>query len=182
LVQELLLDKIFFDVSGGGITLSGGEPLAQPDFAFAALELLKEKGVHTCMETSLFVPEPVLRKFIGVLDYVICDIKLINEEAHRKYTGESNKIILDNFRHFVSGFSGVLVRVPLIPGITATEENLKAVGEFVRSYRKDIKIELLNYNWFSTSKYAWLDKPHFNSEARAFPEEEMARFYSWVSP
>ena len=182
LVQELLLDKVFFDVSGGGITLSGGEPLAQPDFALAVLELLREKDVHTCMETSLFAPEPEIHRFLKVLDYIICDIKLINDEAHRKYTGESNQIILRNFRYLTSVFSAVLVRIPLIPGITATEENLRAVGEFVRSCGTDIKIELLNYNWFSASKYTWLDKPHFNSEARAYPEEAMTCFYSWVSP
>ena len=183
LVQQLLLDKLFYDVSGGGVTLSGGEPLAQPDFSLAVLELLKEKGVHTCMETSLFAPEPVMRKIAGILDYLICDIKLINDETHRTYTGESNKIILDNFSHFASVFPGVLVRVPLIPGITATEENLRAVGEFVRTNNgKNINIELLNYNWLSASKYTCLDKPQFNSDARAFPEEMMARFYSWVSP
>ena len=182
LVQELLLDKLFFDISGGGVTLSGGEPLAQPDFALAVLELLKKAGVHTCMETTLFAPEPVIRELAGVLDYLICDIKLINDETHRKYTGESNEIILNNFRRYASDFSEILVRVPIVPGVTATEENLKAVGEFVRSCRKDISIELLNYNWLSASKYVCLDKPQFNSEARAFPEEMMSRFYSRVSP
>ena len=134
------------------------------------------------METSFFAPEPVIRKLAGVLDYLICDIKIINDETHRKYTGESNGIILDNFRRYASDFSEVQVRVPLVPGVTATEDNLRAVGEFVRSCREDITIELLNYNWLSASKYVCLDKPQFNSEARAFPEEMMSRFYSWVSP
>jgi len=181
LIKELLLDKLFYDVSGGGVTLSGGEPLSQPDFAAAVLDMLKKEGIHTCMETSLYAPAQIIQRFIGTLDYLICDIKLINEEDHRKYTGQSNRIILDNFRHFVFDFPGILVRVPLIPGITANEENLRAVGRFVHSCRKNIKIELLNYNWFSVSKYNWLDKPHFNTAARAFSEEEMARFYSWVS-
>ena len=181
LVRELLLDKVFFDVSGGGVTLSGGEPLAQSEFAFALLEMLKKENIHTCMETSLFAPENVIQRLVPLLDYLICDIKLMDNEAHRKYIGESNEVILENFRCYAAKFSKVLVRVPLIPGITAIEENLKAIGEFVRSVRSDIEIELLNYNWFSVSKYIWLDKPHFNAEARAFPEEDMARFYSYVS-
>jgi pyruvate formate lyase activating enzyme len=134
------------------------------------------------METSLFAPQQVIRRFIDVLDYLIYEIKLIDEEAHRKYTGESNKSILDNFRRFAADFPKVLVRVPLVPGVTAEEENLKAVGEFVRSCRTDIEIELLNYNWLSVSKYTRLDKPHFNAEARAFTDEEVARFYSWILP
>jgi pyruvate formate lyase activating enzyme len=115
-----------------------------------------------------------------VLDFLICDIKLIDEEAHRNYTGQSNRLILDNFRRFARRFGGVLVRVPLIPGITAEEKNLTAVGELVRSSGPDITIELLNYNWFSGSKYARLNMPHFNDNARAFSNEEMDRFYSWA--
>ena len=180
LAHELLLDRVFFDVSGGGVTLSGGEPLAQPDFALTLLGLLKQEGVHTCMETSLFAPAPVIQGLADVLDFLMCDIKLIKNEAHQKYTGGSNKIILDNFRRFAPIFPRVLVRVPLVPGITADEENLRAVGEFVRFCASDIEIELLNYNWFSQSKYAWLDKPHFNAKARAFTNEEITRFYCWV--
>jgi pyruvate formate lyase activating enzyme len=181
LIQELLLDKLFFDVSGGGITLSGGEPLAQPDFALAVLGRLKELGVHTCIETSLFVPPEVIRRLPDVLDYLICDIKILDEKNHQKYTGNSNALILENFRFLARTMPNMLVRAPLIPGITATEENLKAIGHFVRSCNPDIKIELLNYNWFSGSKYVLLDKPHFNTGARAFPEEDLARFNSWVS-
>jgi len=184
LAEELLLDRVFFDVSGGGVTLSGGEPLAQPEFALALLELLKKKGIHTCMETSLFAPEKVVQKFLPLLDSIICDIKLLDDDAHRKYTGQSNGIILENFRRIAQDFPGIIARVPLINGITAKKENLMAVGDFIRSCGTNIKTELINYNWFSTSKYAWLDKPHFNIEARAFSEEEMTRFYSymWFDP
>jgi len=181
LMQELLLDKLFYDVSGGGVTLSGGEPLTQPEFVFDLLELLKKEGIHTCLETSLFAPLQIICKLKNVLNYLICDIKLIDEKEHCKFTGESNRIILDNFRS-IADFPNILVRVPLIPGITAKEENLKAIGEFVRSVRKDIEIELLNYNWLCGSKYVQLDKPHFNTEAAAFSQEEMDKFYSWIPP
>jgi pyruvate formate lyase activating enzyme len=180
LVQELILDKLFFDVSGGGVTLSGGEPLAQPEFALALLGRLKELGIHTCIETSLSAPAETIRRLPGVLDYLICDLKLMDEEAHRKFTGVSNRIILDNFRRLAGSFDRALVRVPLIPGITATEENLRGVGEFVRSCNPGMGIELLNYNWFSGSKYTLLDKAHFNADARAFSAEEMNRFYAWA--
>jgi pyruvate formate lyase activating enzyme len=180
LAEELLLDKLFFDISGGGVTLSGGEPLAQPDFVLALLERLKGENVHTCIETSLFASETVIRRLPGVLDYLICDIKFIDEEDHLKYTGTPNDRILENFRYLAGSLKKILVRVPLVPGITAAEKNLRAIGNFVRFCNPDIPIELLNYNWFSGSKYALLDKPHFNNEARAFPEEEISRFYAWT--
>jgi pyruvate formate lyase activating enzyme len=182
LAEELALDRVFFDVSGGGVTLSGGEPLAQSEFAFALLEKLKALGIHTCMESSLFAPEAVMRRLPELLDCLICDIKIFDEEDHRHYVGESNRLILENFRRAAAAFPRVLVRIPLIPEITATEKNLRAVGDFVRSCRPDIEIELLNYNWFSESKYTLLDKPHFNAKARPFPEEDISRFYSWAAP
>jgi pyruvate formate lyase activating enzyme len=180
LAEELARDKLFFDISGGGVTLSGGEPLAQPDFALTLLERLKAENIHTCMETSLFAPEAVIRRLPGALDYLICDIKLMDGEDHLKYTGRPNDGILKNFRYLAGRLKKILVRVPLIPGVTASEKNLEAVGSFVRSCDSGIPIELLNYNWFSGSKYALLDKPHFNDEARAFPEEEISRFYAWA--
>ncbi|MDR1373869.1 MAG: glycyl-radical enzyme activating protein, partial [Treponema sp.] len=82
LTEELTLDRLFFAISGGGVTLSGGEPLAQPDFALALLERLKVENIHTCMETSLFAPEAVIRRLPGMLDYLICDIKLMDREDH----------------------------------------------------------------------------------------------------
>jgi pyruvate formate lyase activating enzyme len=180
LVRELTQDRLFFDTSGGGVTLSGGESLAQPEFALALLERLKALGIHTCIETALLAPDAVIRRLPGLLDQLICDIKIMDREAHRKYTGVDNAPILDNFKYLVSSIPNILVRVPLVSGITATEENLRAIGGFVRSCGADINIELLNYNWFSGSKYALLDKPHFDSDARAFPEDEMTRFYAWV--
>jgi pyruvate formate lyase activating enzyme len=180
LADELALDKLFFDISGGGVTLSGGEPLAQPDFTLALLERLRAKNIHTCIETSLFAPETVVRRLPGMLDYLICDIKFIDGKDHLKYTGGPNDTILENFRYLAGSLKKILVRVPLIPGVTAAEKNLRAIGNFVRSCDPDIPVELLNYNWFSGSKYALLDKPHFNNEARAFPEEEISRFYAWA--
>jgi pyruvate formate lyase activating enzyme len=182
LAEELALDRVFFDVSGGGVTLSGGEPLAQSEFAFALLEKLKVMGIHTCMETSLFAPEAVIRRLPEFLDCLICDIKIFDEEDHRRYVGESNRLILENFRLAAAAFPRVLVRIPLIPDITATEKNLRAVGNFVRSCLPDAGIELLNYNWFSESKYTLLDKPHFNAGARSFQDEDLSRFYSWAAP
>jgi pyruvate formate lyase activating enzyme len=182
LVKELLADRLFFNVSGGGVTLSGGEPLAQHEFSLAVLKLLKNEGIHTCMETSLYAPENVILELSQTLDYLICDVKLVDDAAHRKYTGKSNEIILSNFRNCIKYFPQVLVRIPLVHGITATEENLKAAGEFIRSCGHDVTIELLNYNWLCQPKYARLGKAHFNTEARPFSEEEINRFYQWVSP
>jgi pyruvate formate lyase activating enzyme len=185
LVKELGADKVFFDVSGpsgekGGVTLSGGEPLAQSDFTLELLAALKEAGIHTCIETSLFAPEAVIQQLPALVDYLICDIKIFDEADHRQYTGQSNAGILANFKYLAAKIPALLVRVPMIPGITATEKNLRAIGQFVRT-QGAIPVELLNFNWFSSSKYGILRQPHFNPEARAFSDEDMARFNEMVS-
>jgi pyruvate formate lyase activating enzyme len=186
LVKELTADRIFFNINGpsgerGGVTLSGGEPLAQSDFAFELLEGLKNTGIHTCIETSLFAPAEVIQRLPGLVDYLICDIKFFDEAEHQKYTGVSNAEILANFKYLAKRISDILVRVPMIPGINATEDNLRAIRGFVDSQKNDIRIEPLNFNWFSSSKYGTLGLPYFNPDARAFGSEDIARFNELVS-
>lgn len=132
----VLRDKVFFDNSGGGVTLSGGEPTLFMDFASALLHTLKASQVHTLLETcGLFDLAEFESKLLKVIDVIYFDLKIIAQEAHRKYCGTSNTVILENFCHLYARSRDaeieVLPRIPLIPGITDTTVNLNAIAEFL---------------------------------------------------
>ena len=149
LSQKLLAKKPFFDQMGGGITLSGGEPLLQADFCIALLERLKGQ-LHTAIETCGFAEEQDFLRVIRLCDFVMMDIKFIDDKLHRKYTGVSNASILHNAHLLMESGVPHLFRTPLIPNITDAEENLRAIADFVG----DEAIELLPYNDLAPAKYA----------------------------
>ena len=149
LAQKLLSQKPFFDAMGGGITLSGGEPLLQADFCVSLLQELKGK-LHTTIETSGYASEKDFMRVISLCDFVIMDLKLMDDAEHKKYTGVSNAQILSNAKRLMESGIPHLFRTPLIPGITDTKENLSLISAFIGSDR----IELLPYNELAPAKYA----------------------------
>ena len=151
MAKRLLRDADLFESAGGGITLSGGEPLMQHAFAAA---LLRKLPVHKAIETSGFASAEVFDKIIGLVDYVMMDIKLADGEAHRRYTGADNRPILENFKRLRQSGKPYLVRVPLIPGITDTEKNLREIATIVG----DSPVELLPYNRMAGAKYPLVGK------------------------
>jgi pyruvate formate lyase activating enzyme len=149
--------KPFFDHSGGGITLSGGEVAAQAEFAAAVLAGCREQGIHTAIETCGAASWDRLRRLVELSDLVLYDIKLVDEAVHRRWVGASNRQILDNARR-LAGYN-VQVRVPLIPGITDTAENLDAILGLMREAGLG-SIALLPYNTSAGAKYEWLDRDY----------------------
>ena len=180
LAEELARDQLFFR-DGGGVTLSGGDPLNQPEFALSVLEKLKRRGINTCMETSMMASADVAHALPAVLDHLLADIKIMDEAAHVRFTGASNVQILDNFRYLAQTVQNVTVRVPLIPGITATDENLTAIAQFVQSVNPNIPIELINFNSLAASKYAMMGEHYFDEDMRALPAEELDRLNRLVA-
>ncbi|MDH5509233.1 MAG: glycyl-radical enzyme activating protein [Nitrospinota bacterium] len=147
LAEVLLRDRVYYQISGGGVTLSGGECAMWPDYSGKLLETLKRSGVHTLMETSgYFDYGKFQEKILPWLDTVYYDIKIIDDELHRRHTSRSNAVILDNFRRLARE-DGVDVhaRVPLIPGITDSRENLEAIVEFLADCGAS-SVTLLPYN------------------------------------
>jgi pyruvate formate lyase activating enzyme len=178
LVTELEKDRVFFN-HGGGVTLSGGEPLAQPEFALALLAACREAGFHTAIETSLFAPAEVVESAAALADTIIADCKIFDRERHREVTGQPNDLILENLRRLFSGppASKVLVRTPLIPGFTATEENIGAIGAFISGLYRDAAYELLNYNPLAAGKYPLIGKEFcFADNPKPFSAEDILRF------
>lgn len=134
----------------GGFTFSGGEPLFQPDFLLELIDNLE--GYHLCIETSGFADSEIFKKVIEKLDFIIMDLKLADNEAHKKYTGAGNNIILKNFEILQKSGKPHLIRTPLIPGITDTPENLAKLKAIIGSD----KWEQLPYNTMTGAKYQML--------------------------
>lgn len=161
----------FFEHSGGGITLSGGEVTAQAAFAEAVLRGCREQGIHTAIETSGAASWERLGSLVEQSDLVLYDIKLVDDAAHRRWAGASNRQILDNARRLAG--RNVQVRVPLIPGITDTGDNLTAIFAFMREAGLR-SVALLPYNTSAGAKYEWLDR-EYAIEAETQSQEALAR-------
>jgi pyruvate formate lyase activating enzyme len=159
-LDEVERDSSFYRQSGGGMTLSGGECLLQPDFAAALLEEAHARGINTAIETACNVPWAFVEKVLPHVDTMLHDQKLTDPERHKKWTGVSNERILDNYKKAYETFPDIdfIARTPLIPGVNDDEEHIRAVLEFIRPHKNVIDYELLPYHRFGTSKYRFLGK------------------------
>lgn len=181
LAEELLRDLPFFR-HGGGVTLSGGEPLLQPEFAANVLRRCQTAGVHMAIETALAVPEANLRTVLPHLDHVFADCKVWDRAAHVAATGVPNDVILANLRLLLRGvqtadFLTVTIRTPLIPQFTATEENIRAIAQFLASENPAIHYELLNYNPLAAAKYHLVGRAYcFDENPHKYMDDEMQHF------
>jgi pyruvate formate lyase activating enzyme len=167
--------------AAGGVTLSGGDPIHQHRFAIALLQACRDEGIDTAVETCLFASRRVLEAFIPVTSRFLVDIKLWDDEEHAWQVGRSNQPILRNFDLLVeAGFDGdagreLTVRIPLIPGVTDSSENIRAIARFVRSRSARIPIELINFNPLAADKYRILGRDYaFASQTEPLPEARIA--------
>ena len=153
LAQEICADRQFFESSGGGVTLSGGECLAQPDFAVSLLKSLKKKGINTAVDTCGSISREILESVLPYTDTFLYDIKAIDPEVHKRYTGRDNSLILSNFDYLCSQKCEIEVRIPFVVGCNDGE--IEKIGEFLRG--KPIKkVTVLKYHDLARSKFGSL--------------------------
>ena len=152
-IEEVARDIIFYDQSGGGVTFSGGEPLLQPDFLGALLQECREREIHTAVDTSGCASFNVLNRICGDVDLFLYDIKLMDDERHRRYTGVSNGLILKNLQEISQRGHEIIVRVPVVPDVNDDEENICKLGDFVTSLAHRPQIDLLGYHKLGLEKY-----------------------------
>ncbi len=157
-MREIEKDIIFYDESGGGVTFSGGEPMIQTDFLLDLLIACKKRGIHTAVDTSGHAVFELFEKIIPYTDLFLYDIKLIDDSAHKKYTGVSNELILKNARRLSENGGKLSIRIPLIPEITDTESNIGEIIGFISTLKKIVSIDLLPYNAIAEGKYHRLEK------------------------
>jgi pyruvate formate lyase activating enzyme len=152
-------DAAFYTRSSGGMTLSGGEPLLQADFALALLREARRRRIRTAVETCGMVPWKTMAAAAEHLNYVLYDIKHMDGAVHEAQTGRSNEVILENFRRLAELHPGkpILARTPVIPGFNDSEEAIAAIAEFIRPY-PNVRYEMLPYHRLGTQKYHFLDR------------------------
>jgi len=157
-VREIIKDEIFYFHSGGGITISGGEPLCQPDFVAKILQECRERGIHTAMETSFYAPWENIEKILPWLNFLYVDIKHMDKKLHKYWVGVDNLQILANIRKTDRSEYPleIAVRIPMIPGVNDSDINLSATAEFCRSIKKLKEVELLAYHRLGIETYKYL--------------------------
>lgn len=156
-LQEILADAAFYASSGGGVTLSGGEPLLQLEFAIALLDACRGAGIHTAIETAANLAWERLAAVLPLVDLVMMDIKHIDSAAHRAATGVPNERILANAARLGAQPQPLIVRTPIIPGVNDTPAEVAAIAEFVATLPNLLYYELLPYHPMAKSKYRSLD-------------------------
>ena len=160
ILEIILQDKPFYINSGGGVTVTGGEPLMQAEFTLDFFKLCKQADIHTAIETCGFGSREALLEIAKYCDLIYYDIKLLDDELHKKYTGVSNALILENLAALCENYSGkITIRVPCIPGITDSSGQIAEINRLAQNH--GIKnIELMPYNINAGAKYEWTGRAY----------------------
>ena len=174
LMKEIRQDKAYYQSSGGGVTLSGGEVLCQRDFAIALCEACHKEEIPVAVETNLCFSYEYARELLEKVDLIMCDLKIFDKEAHKLHTGVTNEMILDNIRKLDQLGIPVIVRTPLIPGATDTQENLTSITAYIKNLQNLRRYEVLNFNPLGAGKYKSLDRANAFESSRPFGEEKLA--------
>ena len=155
-LTEVVKDRVFYEQSGGGITVSGGEPLMQADFLEAVLSASRQAGIHTALDTSGYTDRKTLLRIAEKVDLFLWDLKTMDDQAHIDYTGVSNRVILENLKALSRAGRQVHIRFTLIPGVNDNETNLKAMGALLVSLEGVDRIDILPYHRGWVNKYEGL--------------------------
>ena len=160
LVTEIKKDAIAFKHSGGGVTLSGGEPLLEPDFTVELLRALSAAGISVGIDTCGYVPRKTIEQVLPYVSFFLWDIKQADERRHREFTGVSNRSILSNLRFVSQRGIPIYIRVPLIPGYNDSDEDLGAICKLVRELASVVEVDLLPLHHLGKARYAGLGREY----------------------
>ena len=176
-LAEVQKDEVFYRHSGGGITLSGGEPLLQAEFAYALLAQAKQNGMHTCIETCGYAETAEIRKIAEVTDLFLYDWKLTNKDLHRAYTGADNDLIAKNLRELATAGANIILRCPIVPEVNDTEEHFRGIAELANTLPNIQAIEIEPYHSLGNGKYQKLGR---QSPAHTFKEPAACQIDTWL--
>ncbi len=175
LVEEISKDRVAFRNSGGGVTLSGGEPLLNPDFAGELLLGCRRQGIHTAVETCGAVPWGNFERVLPQVDLFLYDIKLIDNEKHELWTGAPNRLVLENAARLAETGKRMFIRVPLVPGVNDSEADFGAIAAFAADGLKVGELHILPFHQIGSSKYDLLGREYLLRDAVEDNAEGIAR-------
>lgn len=186
-MQEVLADREFYEESGGGLTLSGGEALLQAGFATELLKAAHAEGINSCVETALNIRPEALEAALPFIDLALCDLKHMDATAHQHYTGVSNQKILENLGRVANSGTPIVIRIPVVPGHNGTKENLAATANYLVEELGSsvVQVQLLPYRRLGVEKYASLGIPYpmegFENPPRETWEKDILQFAELMS-
>ena len=172
-LSEVLQDRPYYNRSGGGVTLSGGESLLQPDFAVALLKACKENGINTAIETTGFASGETIERFLPYLDTVLMDIKHINSDKHKEFTSQRNEKILENAKLIAQKANKLIIRVPVIPNFNDTVAEIAEIAAFAANLPNVNEIHLLPYHNMGRDKYTGLGRGYAMGDVKSPTNELM---------
>jgi pyruvate formate lyase activating enzyme len=172
-IKEIEKDLVFYEESGGGVTFSGGEPLGQSEFLEGLLNGCREKKIHTAVDTSGYISWEILNKISLKVDLFLYDLKLMDNERHKKYTGVSNEIILENLEKLSTVHNNIFVRFSVIPGINDDYQNIREMGEFL-SPLEITQVNLLSYHYMGKDKYRRLGSTYKLADIQSPSREKLS--------
>ena len=181
-LEEVMRDRMYYRRSGtGGLTLSGGECLWQPEFSEALLHAARDAGISTAIETTGYAEPDVIRRLLPYVDTVLMDIKHVNGEKHKEFTTRDNGMILENAGLIAKEARELIIRTPVIPTFNDTEEEIGAIAAFAKSLGTVKEMHLLPYHRIGSDKYAGLGRPYAMSHIQPPPREQMERLLAVVN-
>ena len=175
-MREIVQDKVYYAESGGGATISGGEPTLHPDFVAALADACRAEGVKVAIETNMSRPWQILRPLLERMDFIMCDLKLNLTIPHKEQTGLDNPTIFNSIGRASKLGIPMVVRTPLVPGVTDTVENLHSIAEYIAKMDNIVRYEVLNFNPLGGAKREALDVPNPFADAKPYNEEQLAAF------
>jgi len=178
IVKRVIKDKAYFDNSGGGMTLSGGEPLMQPDFTMEILKEAKKAGLHTCIETCGFAAEAEYEKILPLVDIFLFDYKAGGSEKHMLLTKQSNKLILENLKFLNASKATIVLRCPIVPGMNDTTAHFKDITRLSHDLDQIREVELMPYHNYGEHKYEQIGLPEPRLGIPAATEEQEDQWYA----
>jgi pyruvate formate lyase activating enzyme len=173
LVDEVLKDELMFKYSGGGVTISGGEPLFDGAFALNLLKAFKHAGINTGVDTCGFTPWAEIEPILPYVDFFLWDIKHMDPQQHKKLTGVSNELILSNARAVSEKGVPLYIRIPLIPGLNDSEESLRAMCEFVQGRKSAVEVALMPLHHLGKARYESIDRPYPIANLELYTDEKL---------
>ncbi|MFP4556571.1 MAG: glycyl-radical enzyme activating protein [Bacteroidales bacterium] len=185
LMQSIRADVPFFEESGGGVTLTGGEPLAQPEFSIELLKACTDEGIHTAIDTCGHVPAEVVKQSMPYTNVYLYDLKIADSRKHREFTGLGNMLIFENLRLLSSAGKNLIIRIPLVDGITDTTDNIDALKEIISGTKGVSRIDLLPYHSLAKHKFSKQGKEYGLAEMENYPRhktQEIARSFAGLAP